>query len=160
MQSVIILGGGFSINKKQKMSNCKIDKNKQNKIVAVRDQSGNKSVLFQQIFNVPSISLRDAIGMYSNIYSGKLKDKVQFQIIGEKGAQNLDQIEEATFRMDNLKVAKEMEKSLGLTDNDWQTKGVKENEKKKIKEIKNFLLLARDEAHRFANFARKRNKKI
>jgi excinuclease UvrABC nuclease subunit len=38
--------------------------------------------------------------------------------------------------------------------------GIKENEKKKIKEIKNFLLLARDEAHRFANFARKRNKKI
>jgi excinuclease UvrABC nuclease subunit len=37
---------------------------------------------------------------------------------------------------------------------------IKENEKKKIKEIKNFLLLARDEAHRFANFARKRNKKI
>ena len=37
---------------------------------------------------------------------------------------------------------------------------IKENKKKKIKEIKNFLLLARDEAHRFANFARKRNKKI
>lgn len=34
---------------------------------------------------------------------------IRFQVIGEKGAQNLDQIEEATFRMDNLLVAREME---------------------------------------------------
>lgn len=33
-------------------------------------------------------------------------------------------------------------------------------DKKNILDIKNYLLLARDEAHRFANFARKRNKKI
>lgn len=36
---------------------------------------------------------------------------IQFQIIGEQGARNLDQAEEATFRMDNLLVAKEMEQA-------------------------------------------------
>ena len=33
---------------------------------------------------------------------------IQYQIIGEQGARNLDQAEEATFRMDNLIIAKEM----------------------------------------------------
>ena len=33
----------------------------------------------------------------------------RFQIIGEQGARNLDQVEEVTFRMDNLLIAKEME---------------------------------------------------
>lgn len=41
--------------------------------------------------------------------TGKQIAQPEFQILGEKGVQNLDQLEEATFRMDNLKVAKEME---------------------------------------------------
>jgi hypothetical protein len=36
---------------------------------------------------------------------------IRFSIIGEQGARNLDQAEEATFRMDNLLVAKEMEQT-------------------------------------------------
>lgn len=36
---------------------------------------------------------------------------IKFQIIGEKGAQNLDNFEEATFRMDNLLIAQEMQKA-------------------------------------------------
>jgi hypothetical protein len=40
---------------------------------------------------------------------GSESNDIRYQILGEKGAQNLDQIEEATFRMDNLLVAKEME---------------------------------------------------
>lgn len=44
-----------------------------------------------------------------NIYVLESNNGIQFQIIGEKGARNLDQVEEATFRMDNLRVAKEME---------------------------------------------------
>jgi N12 class adenine-specific DNA methylase len=39
------------------------------------------------------------------------EDDVKFRIIGETGAANLDKAEEATTRLDNLKVAREMEKS-------------------------------------------------
>lgn len=39
-------------------------------------------------------------------------------------------------------------------------KDMKESDKAKIKKIKEYLLLARDEAHRFANFARKRSKSL
>lgn len=37
------------------------------------------------------------------------QENVQFQIIGEQGASNLDKAEEAIIRLDNLKIAKEME---------------------------------------------------
>lgn len=37
-------------------------------------------------------------------------DDIRFKIIGEKGAANLDKAEEATTKLDNLRVAKEMEK--------------------------------------------------
>lgn len=91
---------------------CKINKNSKNgKINGVLNQTGQKSTLFQQLFNIPTLSLDEAINTYKNIYSDKLKDTVKFQIIGEKGAKNLDQIEEATFRMDNLLVAKQMEEA-------------------------------------------------
>ena len=93
------------------MIGCKIGKNKFGKINAVFNQQGEKSTLFQELLNVPSLTLNEAIDAYKNIYSEKLKDKVKFQIIGEQGAQNLDQMEEATFRMDNLLVAKEMEQA-------------------------------------------------
>lgn len=61
------------------MADCKVEKNKVGKIVAVKDQSGNKSTLFQELLNVPSLSLNEAIDMYKNIYSEQLKDKVQFK---------------------------------------------------------------------------------
>lgn len=93
------------------MIGCKIGKNKFGKTNAVFNQQGEKSTLFQELLNVPSLTLKEAIDAYKNIYSEKLKDKVKFQMIGEKGAQNLDQAEEATFRMDNLLVAKEMEQA-------------------------------------------------
>jgi hypothetical protein len=38
-------------------------------------------------------------------------DDIRYQFIGEKGAANLDKAQEATTRMDNLRVAKEMERS-------------------------------------------------
>jgi hypothetical protein len=92
------------------MSDCKIVKNKNGKINGVLDQSGNPSTLFKEILNVPTLNLNEAIELYKNIYSEQFKDTVKFQILGEKGAKNLDQIEEVTYRMDNLLVAREMEK--------------------------------------------------
>lgn len=62
---------------------CKIVKSKFGKITAVNNQQGEKSTLFQQILNVPSIALNDAIEMYKGIYSDKLKGKVQFQGLKE-----------------------------------------------------------------------------
>lgn len=38
-------------------------------------------------------------------------DDIRFQLIGEQGAKNLDKAEEATIRMDNLNVARQMEQS-------------------------------------------------
>lgn len=39
------------------------------------------------------------------------KMRLRFQLVGEKGAANMDKAEEATVRLDNLSVAREMEKS-------------------------------------------------
>ena len=39
------------------------------------------------------------------------KMRIRFQLVGEKGAANMDKAEEATVRLDNLSVAREMEKS-------------------------------------------------
>lgn len=69
---------------------------------------------------------------------------IRFSILGEKGAQNLDQIEEATFRMDNLLVAKEMEQA-GKTPQEirlatgWE-KGASEYLNMKDEDIINTLL--------------------
>ena len=62
------------------MSNCKVEKNAKNgKINKILDQSGNKSTLFQELLNVPTLSLNEAIEAYKNIYSDELKDTVRFQ---------------------------------------------------------------------------------
>ena len=53
---------------------CKIQKNaKNNKINGVLNQEGEKSTLFQQIFNTPTLSLTEVIEVYKNIYSDKFK---------------------------------------------------------------------------------------
>lgn len=90
---------------------CKIQKNaKTNKINGILNQEGEKSLLFQQIFNTPTLSLSESIDIYKNVYADKIQDKVMYQIVGEKAAQNLDQADEVTTRIDNLQIAKEMEK--------------------------------------------------
>ena len=61
------------------MSNCKIQKNKNGKIVQVLDASNKPSTLFKEILNVPTLALNEAIDIYKNVYSDKLKDKVRFQ---------------------------------------------------------------------------------
>ena len=55
---------------------CKIQKNeKSNKINGVLNQEGETSILFQQIFNTPTLSLDESIEVYKNIYSDKFKPK-------------------------------------------------------------------------------------
>jgi hypothetical protein len=71
---------------------CKLVKNKLGKITAVNNQQGEKSTLFQQLFNVPLLTLNQAIDAYKNIYSDKLKDKVRFQNIETPSAQNREEI--------------------------------------------------------------------
>lgn len=51
------------------------------------------------------ISRNEAVKQASEI------DGVRFRFIGEKGAANLDRVEEATTRLDNLAIAREMESS-------------------------------------------------
>lgn len=68
--------------------------------------STNPSKAFQEILNNSQVkSFDEALQIYKNMYA----EDIKFSIIGEKGAKNLDQIEEVTFRLDNLKVAKEMQ---------------------------------------------------
>jgi hypothetical protein len=60
---------------------CKITKTKDGKINGVLDQSGNKSRLFKEIFNVPTLNLDEAIKTYQNIYSEELKDSVTIETV-------------------------------------------------------------------------------
>ena len=64
---------------------CKIQKNNKNgKINGVLNQEGEKSTLFQQIFNIPTLSLTEAIDTYKNIYSDKFKPAEVEQTIAEE----------------------------------------------------------------------------
>ncbi len=77
------------------MSNCKIQKNQQGKIIKVLDQVGNPSTLFQQIFNVPTLTLKDSIEIYSNVYSKQIQDKYGIKRLSqteERGIESLGEI--------------------------------------------------------------------
>ena len=82
---------------------CDIQYTADGKIKGVLDNNGNPSKLFKQILSNPLLTMEQAVEAYKNT--------IKFQIIGEQGAQNLDKVEEATYRMDNLIVAKDMEQN-------------------------------------------------
>jgi hypothetical protein len=85
---------------------CKLVYNNEGQFVKALTPDGRESSLFKQILSIPHIrSVKEASELYANIFSKKM-----YSIMGEKGAQNLDKAQEVTFRMDNLRVAKEMEK--------------------------------------------------
>ena len=86
---------------------CKIEFAKNGKPNNVLNQTGQPSTLFKQILNIPTISFKQAVELYKNIYSDKLQGKVRFQISGERGIQNLEP-QERQRRLQNLAVAKEM----------------------------------------------------
>lgn len=50
-------------------------------------------------------------------------DDIRYQIVGEKGARNLDNIEESTHRMDNLAIAKDMETNGKDSESIWLATG-------------------------------------
>lgn len=59
---------------------CKIQKNNKNgKIKGVLNQNGEKSALFQQIFNTPTLSLGESIAIYKNVYSDKITQKQNYE---------------------------------------------------------------------------------
>lgn len=62
---------------------CKLKKNKVGKIIGVLNEQGNPSSLFQEIFNIPTLSLTESINTYKNIYSDKFK-KVETPIVEEQ----------------------------------------------------------------------------
>ena len=84
---------------------CKLVYNNEGQFVKALTPDGRESSLFKQILSIPHIrSVKEASELYANIFSKKM-----YSIMGEKGAQNLDKAQEVTFRMDNLRIAKEME---------------------------------------------------
>ena len=84
---------------------CKLVYNNEGQFVKALTPDGRESSLFKQILSIPHIrSVKEASELYANIFSKKM-----YSIMGEKGAQNLDKAQEVTFRIDNLRIAKEME---------------------------------------------------
>lgn len=69
---------------------CKLETAKNGKINKVLNQSGEESVLFQQIFNTPTLSLTEALDAYKNVYSDKITAKQNY------GNERLSQTEEQT----------------------------------------------------------------
>lgn len=85
---------------------CNIQFDRQGNKIGVLTEEGRPSKLFQQIWNNIHIKTFESA---LNAYVGVLNPKVMYSIIGENGARNLDKIEESTFRLENLSIAKQME---------------------------------------------------
>ncbi len=83
---------------------CKITRTEGGKINGVLNQTGQPSTLFKQIFNTPTLSIDEAINAYKNIYSNILRGKIQFQIVGEKGASRFQQYQELLNQAKNLEI--------------------------------------------------------
>lgn len=73
-------------------------------------------------------SATDNVGTFS-----ESSNDIRYQILGKKGAEALDRFDNATQRLDNLSVARDMEQSLGLTLEDWRTSNSKLDLKRKLK---------------------------
>ena len=95
---------------------CSIHYNQNNEVEYVESPNGERSVLFDELRTL--FGAEKALDLYALTesedfkYIQDLKNKpIKFSILGEKGAQSLDQAEEVTFRMDNLLIAKQMEQA-------------------------------------------------
>jgi len=68
---------------------CKLVYNNEGQFVKALTPDGRESSLFKQILSIPHIrSVKEASELYANIFSKKM-----YSIMGEKGAQNLDTID-------------------------------------------------------------------
>jgi hypothetical protein len=80
----------------------------QEAVVPVFDNEFNKQILDEYVKGVKEEMPNDAV--YEAVKDAiGLGEGTRFRFIGEQGAANLDKAEEATTRLDNLKVAREME---------------------------------------------------
>lgn len=106
---------------------CSIEKNAKNgKINKILGKDGKTSTLFQEIFNVPTLTLNEAIEAFKNTYS----DKIRYQIIGEKGASKVEQYQQT------LNQAKTLEKQ----GKDYSKTGWFKNEQGQWKYFSNEIL--------------------
>lgn len=113
--------------------NCRVFRDEKNQIDFVNAPNGNRSKLFDRLVDITGGNKNTALNIYALTETEELKDAVKakinsfknrfanivkvapsdirFSIVGEKGAANLDLLENDTVRIDNLEVAIEMENS-------------------------------------------------
>jgi len=82
---------------------------KQGALVDVSNPNGKEEFSFEYPKNTNPERIINDIKRYFDDGIKPIDNGMRFQIIGEKGANNLEKAEEATTRLDNLRVAKEME---------------------------------------------------
>ena len=116
---------------------CKIQKNeKNNKINGVLNQEGEKSTLFQQIFNTPTLSLTEAIEVYKNIYSDKFKS-AEVEVIEEETLEPIEvQVSKANVELikPSFLTASQMAKAVS-SERMLEIKQKQEDIKKKFEEL-------------------------
>jgi len=72
---------------------CKIVYDNQGNFKKALDPQGKESKLFKQILKIPHVkSIKDAVDLYGNIYSKRM-----YSILGLKGVQNLDDVNNKTI---------------------------------------------------------------
>ena len=116
---------------------CKIQKNnKNNKINGILNQEGEKSKLFQQIFNTPTLSLTEAIEVYKNIYSDKFKS-AEVEVIEEETLEPIEvQVSKANVELikPSFLTASQMAKAVS-SERMLEIKQKQEDIKKKFEEL-------------------------
>lgn len=113
--------------------NCRVFRDEKGQIDFVNAPNGNRSKLFDRLVDITGGNKNTALNIYALTETEDLKDAVKakinsfknrfasmvkiapsdirFSIVGEKGAANLDLLENDTVRIDNLEVAIDMENS-------------------------------------------------
>lgn len=90
---------------------CGITYDEKGNILKVENELGQPSKLYQDALKATN-SENDAKRIFLTAKTPMFQEAFpKYQILGEIGAQNLDISEEVTFRMDNLLIAKDMEKA-------------------------------------------------
>lgn len=74
---------------------CKVELNKQNEIVKVKDAQGNESVLFNSIVQNPHIGSEQALEIYKNVYTDKFKGSETALSYKNAGGQVFDNFADA-----------------------------------------------------------------
>ena len=119
---------------------CKIQKNeKNNKINGVLNQEGETSILFQQIFNTPTLSLDESIEVYKNIYSDKFKPK-EVEIVKQEVLEPVEvQVSKANVELikPSFLTASQMAKAVS-SERMLEIKQKQEDIKKKFEELEKF----------------------